>query len=215
MTKRRNSNRDESPIRLGKGTISNGQYNYPEVEITEIPKKGLGVVAKINLNIGFKIPYGGKQITEKEKTYLQKKGRLNYVAKVGNLMYNGDPAIYPENLPKFGWVGSLVNEPGKLEKANSVLKKDKDSIIIELVEDVPSGQEIMIHYNWRAKKGGYERGAPADGAIIRTKKLRASKSTGFILYPDRAREIAKVRWDKRNKCKEIMARARAQLLEIK
>ena len=173
--------------------------------------KGLKIKTTKRLHSGLLLPFGGIVINSvrarnlcKNSTRVRKStGKRNtygdYLAEVDHDV-NGIPTSfldghsrhYPQDAPKYAWIGSLVCEPSIGERANAelVLMPKSDAnlpeyplinreyiVCVELKEDVPKGTEITAAYNLSRrcyKARGYTPGLAWNepSPVLRRKSLR-------------------------------------------
>ena len=119
------------------------EYVWEGIEVKKSIGKGLGVFATASLKRGFSFLYGGVVIPKKERVKREKMGNKNeYVVTVesGDAL-DGNPDLYDKNLPKFGWIGALMNEPSGKEHVNCIFleyHRDLSGILDSAIDGLPT-----------------------------------------------------------------------------
>ena len=148
------------PIRVTRsGTY---EYNWVDFEI-KFNTKGLAKAGKL-------LPYGGKYTTSAELAILmlKNKERITYIVATNDphIFYDAHPSIYPNSAPKYGWLGSMVNQPTitlnecancelimiskqhQLESPKYPYIKSPMEVALEITQDLNPGVELLTNYNW-------------------------------------------------------------------
>ena len=155
------------PIRVTRsGTY---EYNWVDFEI-KFNTKGLAIYTTTYVKAGKLLPYGGKYITSAELAILmqQNKERITYIVATNDphIFYDAHPSNYPNSAPKYGWLGSMVNQPTitlnecancelimiskqhQLEIPKYPYIKNPMEVALEITQDLNPGVELLTNYNW-------------------------------------------------------------------
>ena len=132
------------------------------------------------------------------------------------------PDIYPRNQPKYGWIGSMVNEPSQEEIVNCRLYlqprlKDNDMpsypivkkypaavVVIQIMRHVMVGEELLVDYGW-SHADRESRGYQIYG--------RKCCSDSFAAWADNGKHTQQKLKINKTKRKDIMATLREKRLE--
>lgn len=174
---------------IAKPRVSTDQsaYCWSGIAVKHDNTKKWGLYATKMLPVGLLIPYGGVQVSLREGSSICKSATRTYTD--GSITTHADylldaqasygvfldahPRKYPVEEKRYGWIGSLVNEPSSNQVANSRLvvidkalspflakqfaQKKYPSItndvpaFVELMDEVEPHQEITCVYGYSAR----------------------------------------------------------------
>jgi hypothetical protein len=143
---------------------SSGHIVFDEVQVCGVDGKGVGVIAKKQLNPGLIFGYGGRVITKSEMTNRAK--TLNQ----GRYVLEGNSDTYFDAHPRLSsrdhekWVGSKVNEPSNGESFNFVFGNCVPrlpgewephlvpcGLVLCVVRNINKGEELTALYGWSSR----------------------------------------------------------------
>ncbi len=122
-----------------------------EVEVKEIPGKGLGVVAVVDLPRNSRLYYMGKMIDQKTFDNFQRRSELHPEKKYADyIMSTTYPGMYIDGHPRYKfserWIAAKVNEPAPGESANMIIRYENRLPWLVSIKKIPAGQELLLHY---------------------------------------------------------------------
>ena len=173
----------------------------------KLSAKGYSIFSTTTHEGGLMLPYGGFEILKASYNTLARSGDEPRMSYLSNGRFNrknevcswldAHPSIYPVDLPKHAWVGSLVNEPSYGERVNCrlYLQPRSKALAADMpnypsilrypaVDKVVSGQELLVDYGWdkshRAALGYkiFGRGFPwkQKSAFVSNDKIKVRKA---------------------------------------
>ena len=128
-----------------------------ELQVVDVPNKGKGVVAAIDLPRNSRLPYLGKQIDQKTyDNFAARNTKHPEKRYVDYIIATSIKGTYIDAHPRYRgsekWIASRINEPGPRQKANCVIRFEERLPVVVTTKKIAAGQELMLHYG-----GAYER----------------------------------------------------------
>ena len=148
-------------------------YDWNLVEVKPEFGKGNGLFHKVDNKCNLCIIYGGVKVDDQYRQNIEDNfdsefssyivnGRQNRNRRVVSYL-DAHPRLYPNNIPRYAWIGCFSNMPSAGEEINAILRvlpvSDKSTpnyphvikdpvVYIQTLVDGKAGEPILIDYGW-------------------------------------------------------------------
>ena len=122
-----------------------------EIRAADIPGKGMGLVAVVDLPPNARLPFLGKTIDQKTyDTFVSRTARAPDKHYTDYIMATSTAGQYVDANPRYRgseqWLARLVNEPATGQTANMVIRYESRMPVLVTVKKIAAGTELMLSY---------------------------------------------------------------------